>query len=147
MTKGETNAVNGRQIGIKDVNAGKVSFKGIEKIYVDSSEALDGKGLDYLNKSGAKEIKVHNNLTLENKDGGTLDLGKIKYDKKLTIKGGIVEGKVVDLATINALAALPNHDGMLSMFLSVLQAPVSSFARVVKAVADSRPDEGAQTAA
>lgn len=70
-----------------------------------------------------------------------------KKHKKLTIKGGIVEGKVVDLATINALAALPNHDGMLSMFLSVLQAPVSSFARVVKAVADSRSDEGAQTAA
>ena len=97
VTKGETNAVNGRQIGIKDVNAGKVSFKGIEKIYVDSSEALDGKGLDYLNKSGAKEIKPTSNLTLENKDGGTLDLGKIKYDKKLTIKAGNTKSDTVKL--------------------------------------------------
>ena len=97
VTEGETNAVNGRTIGIKDVNAGKVSFKGIEKIYVNSSEALDGKGLDYLNKSGAKEIKPTSNLTLENKDGGTLDLGKIKYDKKLTIKAGNTKSDTVKL--------------------------------------------------
>ena len=98
VTKGETNAVNGRQIGIKDVNAGKVSFKGIEKIYVDSSEALDGKGLDYLNKSGAKEIKLSSNLTLKNEGDGTLDLGKIKYnDKKLTIKAGNTKSDTVKL--------------------------------------------------
>ncbi|WP_276711424.1 hypothetical protein, partial [Campylobacter rectus] len=97
VTEGETGVVSGRTIGIKDVNAGKVSFKGIEKIYVDSSEALDGKGLDYLNKSGAKEIKPTSNLTLENKDGGTLDLGKIKYDKKLTIKAGNEKSDTVKL--------------------------------------------------
>ena len=97
VTEGETGVVSGRTIGIKDVNAGKVSFKGIEKIYVNSSEALDGKGLDYLNKSGAKEIKPTSNLTLENKDGGTLDLGKIKYDKKLTIKAGNTKSDTVKL--------------------------------------------------
>ena len=98
VTGGETGVVSGRTIGIKDVNAGKVSFKGIEKIYVNSDEALDGKGLDYLNKSGAKEIKPTSNLTLENKDGGTLDLGKIKYnDKKLTIKAGNTKSDTVKL--------------------------------------------------
>jgi len=66
-----------------------------------------------------------------------------KKHKNLVLKGGIVEGKVVDLDTINALAALPNREGMLSMLLSVLQAPVSSFARVVKAVADAKPADGA----
>ncbi|WP_039888250.1 DUF4398 domain-containing protein, partial [Campylobacter rectus] len=98
VTRGETGVANGRQIGIKDVNAGKVSFKGIEKIYVDSSEALDGKGLDYLNKSGAKEIKLSSNLTLKNEGDGTLDLGKIKYnDKKLTIKAGNTKSDTVKL--------------------------------------------------
>ena len=97
VTEGETGVANGRTIGIKDVNAGKVSFKGIEKIYVNSDEALDGKGLDYLNKSGAKEIKPTSDLTLENKDGGTLDLGKIKYDKKLTIKAGNTKSDTVKL--------------------------------------------------
>ena len=64
-----------------------------------------------------------------------------KYAKKhqaLVLKKGIVEGKVVDEAMIKELSLLPNRDGMLSMLLSCLQSPVSSFARVVKAVADAK---------
>jgi len=61
-----------------------------------------------------------------------------KKHKALILKGGIVEGKVVDENTVNELTALPNREGMLSMLLSVLNAPVSSFARVIQAVADSK---------
>ena len=66
-----------------------------------------------------------------------------KFAKKhkalvLKKKKGIVEGKVVDEATIKELSLLPNRDGMLSMLLSCLQSPVSSFARVVKAVAEAK---------
>ena len=69
-----------------------------------------------------------------------------KFAKKheaLVLKGGVVNGKVVDVETIKSLSALPNREGMLSMLLSVLNAPVSSFARVVKAVADAKPADGA----
>ena len=65
-----------------------------------------------------------------------------KKHKALVLKGGIVEGKVVDLNTIKELSALPNREGMLSMLLSVLQAPVSQFARAVNAVAETK-GEGA----
>ena len=61
-----------------------------------------------------------------------------KKHKNLVLKSGIVEGKVVDEATIKELSMLPNRDGMLSMLLSCLQSPVSSFARVVKAVAEAK---------
>ena len=61
-----------------------------------------------------------------------------KKHKALVLKSGIVEGKVVGLDVINELSLLPNRDGMLSMLLSCLQSPVSSFARVVKAVADAK---------
>ena len=61
-----------------------------------------------------------------------------KKHKALVLKKGIVEGKVVDEATIKELSALPNREGMLSMLLSCLQSPVSSFARVVKAVAEAK---------
>ena len=61
-----------------------------------------------------------------------------KKHKALILKSGIVEGKVVDENTIKELSLLPNRDGMLSMLLSCLQSPVSSFARVVKAVADAK---------
>ena len=78
-----------------------------------------------------------------------------KKHKALILKGGIVEGKVVDQKTINELSALPNREGMLSMLLSVLNAPLSSFARVVQAVAEARggapaeeaPEEAAEAAA
>ena len=61
-----------------------------------------------------------------------------KKHKALVLKSGIVEGKVVDEKTITELSLLPNREGMLSMLLSCLQSPVSSFARVVKAVADAK---------
>lgn len=63
-----------------------------------------------------------------------------KKHKALVVKGGIVEGRVIDAEGVNALAKLPNREGMLSMLLSVLQAPVSSFARAVQAVADQKND-------
>ena len=68
-----------------------------------------------------------------------------KKHKALVLKSGIVEGKVVDEKTIKELSLLPNRDGMLSMLLSCLQSPVSSFARVVKAVAEAK--EAGQPAA
>ena len=64
-----------------------------------------------------------------------------KKHEALVLKQGIVEGKVVSVETIKELSSLPNRDGMLSMLLSCLQSPVSSFARAVKAVADAK--EGA----
>ena len=60
-----------------------------------------------------------------------------KTHNKLVVKAGIVENKVVNDAEIKELAALPNKEGMLSMLLSCLQSPVSSFARAVQAVADA----------
>lgn len=61
-----------------------------------------------------------------------------KKHKALILKAGIVEGKVVDTDTIKELSNLPNREGMLSMLLSVLNAPISSFARAVNAVAEAR---------
>jgi large subunit ribosomal protein L10 len=66
-----------------------------------------------------------------------------KKHKALVLKGGIVEGKVVDEATIKELSALPNREGMLSMLLSVLNAPVSGFARAVNALAEARAEGAA----
>lgn len=59
-----------------------------------------------------------------------------KTADKLEIKGGIIEGKVASIEEITALAKLPNRDGLLSMLLSVLQAPVRNVAYAVKAVAE-----------
>ena len=62
----------------------------------------------------------------------------------VTVKAGIVEGEVMDAAGVKAIASLPNREGMLSMLLSVLQAPVRNVAYAVKAVADAQPAEAAE---
>lgn len=61
----------------------------------------------------------------------------------MEIKGGMIEGKVSELADIQALAKLPSRDGLLSMLVSVLQAPVRNVAYAVKAVADSKDEPAA----
>ena len=54
----------------------------------------------------------------------------------LEVKAGVIEGKVSSKEEIAAIASLPNREGLLSMLLSVLQAPVRNVAYAVKAVAD-----------
>lgn len=59
-----------------------------------------------------------------------------KKNEALKLKGGVVEGRVIGESEIKALAELPSREGLLSMLLSVLQAPVRNFALAVKAVAE-----------
>lgn len=63
-----------------------------------------------------------------------------KDAKNLEIKGGVIEGKVSSIDEIVALAKLPNREGLLSMLLSVLQAPVRNVAYAVNAVAESKEE-------
>mgnify|MGYP001036780208 FL=1 len=66
-----------------------------------------------------------------------------KDAKALEIKGGVIEGKVSSVEQITALAKLPNREGLLSMLLSVLQAPVRNVAYAVKAVAEKEDGDAA----
>ncbi len=61
-----------------------------------------------------------------------------KKVEALEIKAGVVEGKVSSKEEIEALAKLPSREGLLSMLLSVLQAPVRNTALAFKAVADQK---------
>ena len=61
-----------------------------------------------------------------------------KKVEDLEIKAGVVEGKVSSKEEIEALAKLPSREGLLSMLLSVLQAPVRYTALAIKAVADQK---------
>ena len=61
----------------------------------------------------------------------------------LEVKGGYMEGEVVSIETIQAVAKLPSRDGLLSMLLSVLQAPIRNTALAFKAVAEKKEEEDA----
>ena len=64
-----------------------------------------------------------------------------KKNEALEIKGGVIEGKVASLDQIKELADLPNYEGMVSMLLSVLQAPIRNLAYAVKSVSDQKEEE------
>ncbi|SDY24597.1 MULTISPECIES: 50S ribosomal protein L10 [Salimicrobium] len=66
-----------------------------------------------------------------------------KEHPNLEIKGGVVEGQVATLEQIQELATLPDYEGLVAMFLSVLQAPVRNLAYATQAIADQKEEESA----
>lgn len=66
-----------------------------------------------------------------------------KKNEHLEIKAGVIEGTIATAEDIKALAELPSREGLLSMLLSVLQAPMRNFAVVTKAVAEQKEEQGA----
>ncbi len=59
-----------------------------------------------------------------------------KKNPGLVIKAGVVDGKVLSVDEVKTVATLPDKNGMLSMLLSVLQAPIRNFAYAVKAIGE-----------
>ncbi len=66
-----------------------------------------------------------------------------KKHEALEIKSGVIEGNVASAEEIKALAELPSREGLLSMLLSVLQAPMRGLALAAKAVAEQKEEQGA----
>lgn len=64
-----------------------------------------------------------------------------KDHEALEIKAGVIEGSFVPAEDVKAIATLPSRDGLLSMLLSVLQAPVRNFAYAVKAIGEEKEKE------
>ena len=65
----------------------------------------------------------------------------IKDNKILTIKGGIAEGEVIDVAKVEALGALPSKEVLLSKVAYCFKAPLQKVAMVLEA--KRRKDEEA----
>ena len=57
---------------------------------------------------------------------------------KFTIKAGFMDGKVLSLDEIMALAELPSKEALQAQVLGTMLAPISSLAIVLKAIADEK---------
>lgn len=73
-----------------------------------------------------------------------------KTNPNLSIKGGMMDGRFVDAAQVEAIAALPSREGLIAMLLGtisnplvqtvrVLNAPMEAFARCVNQIAEQKP--------
>ena len=63
--------------------------------------------------------------------------------KKFVVKAGFMEGKAMNAAETNAIAKLPNREGMLSMFAGALTSTLSGLAVAMQAYADKQEEPAA----
>ena len=73
-----------------------------------------------------------------------------KLEGRFEIKGGFMEGKVVDMDTVNSLAAIPPLPMLQAQVLGTMLAPITGLAVVLKQIAekqgapDGEPAEAAE---
>ena len=70
----------------------------------------------------------------------------VKANESLKFKGGYIEGQWYDAETVTEIANLPGKEDLLSMLLSVLQAPLRNLAYSISQVAEQGPTEEAAPA-
>lgn len=117
-----------------------VSFRVIKNTMI--RRALDQNGVEY------NEELFHGPTALAfSEDDATAPARILKNFSKdaeaLTLKGGFYDGKELTIEEVERFASLPGREGLLSMLLSVLQAPVRNVAYAVKAVQDKAEEEEA----
>ena len=57
------------------------------------------------------------------------------------VKAGFLEGKAVDVATVESLAKLPSREVLLATVCNVFNAAIASFARAVQSIVDKNGAE------
>lgn len=142
-----------------------VDYKGINvaddtKLRKDLREA----GVDYSvvkNTLLSRAFEEANLTDLQSTLSGTTALATSKEDytaaarilcgfadksKTFEVKGGYLDGEVVDLATIISLSKLPSREVLLANVLGAFQAPIASFARAIQAIVDKGGVEACEPA-
>jgi len=130
-----------RGLTVAQISELRKSLKAVNASFNVYKNTLVTKASDELGYTELNQYLSGSNAYVFSKDvsDGAKVLAKFaKKNEALVIKAGLVEGRVMDANGIKAVAALPNREGLISMFLSCLQAPVRKFACTVKAVADSK---------
>ena len=70
-----------------------------------------------------------------------------KTAKNLEVKGGVVEGTVLDIKGLEEVSQIPSREILLGRLLGSMQSPVSNFARVIKQIAEKDGEGAAPTEA
>lgn len=66
-----------------------------------------------------------------------------KENEIITLKAGVLDGKVLSAAEMKTLASLPSRDEMLGTLLATFNAPISALARVLNSVREKKEEEAA----
>jgi large subunit ribosomal protein L10 len=85
-----------------------------------------------------KSLSGHVGIIFAHQDATVLIKGVVKYgeenDNSVTVLGGHVDGVLCTAADVEALAKLPDLNGMRAQFLGLLEAPMAQNVQVAQAV-------------
>jgi large subunit ribosomal protein L10 len=98
--------------------------------------ALNSNNLNELDEKleGTTAIALWSDDTFE----GAKLLSKQAESGSFAIKGGFMDGKVISVDTVNALAKLPPREVLIAQVLAGFNAPVAAFARVLNAIVEKQ---------
>ena len=138
---GSMTIVEYRGLTVAEISELKKSLKAVGASFTVYKNTLVTIASKELGHEGLHQYLTGSNAYVFSKEinAGPKVLAKFaKKNENLVIKAGFAEGKVMDAEGMKAIATLPDKNGLLSMFLSCLNAPIQKFAATVKAVADSK---------
>jgi large subunit ribosomal protein L10 len=84
-----------------------------------------------IREAGGNYHVVKNKLAAKSSEGTKVEA--VKDNAEFTFKLGIVDGKVIDVAQIDALAKLPGKEELFSKLLFLIQSPAQRLATVINA--------------
>lgn len=103
------------------------------KVYKNTMVNIALKELGY---EGYEEyLKGPNGFVFSNDDmaaGPRISVDFAKDNEKLVVKAGFIDGKVVDVEGVKAIAKLPTREVLIAQVLGGLNAPISGFANVLQ---------------
>lgn len=111
---------------------------GIEYAVIKNSiikRAIEGTSVEEI----SSVLEGNTAIALSNEDYTAAARILCKYaenHENFKIKSGFLDGKVVDVATIDSLAKLPSKEVLLATVCNAFQAPIAAFARAVQAIVD-----------
>jgi large subunit ribosomal protein L10 len=130
-----------RGLTVSELSELRKSLKAVDATFGVYKNTLVKIANDSLGHQELDEYLTGSNAYVFSKELSKGPKALVKFSKKhpkLVIKGGILEGKAADEKLVKEVSKLPDKNGMISMFLSCLQAPISKFAATVKAIVDKQ---------
>ena len=126
--------------GISDDTALRKELREAGVEYFVVKNTLLGRAIDGTDLADMKSVLEGTTaIALSNEDYTAAARILCKYAEShdnFKVKSGFLDGKVVDVATIDSLAKLPSKEVLLATVCSAFQAPIAAFARAVQAIVD-----------
>ena len=108
--------------------------------YMVQKNTLTGRACDEVGFSELKQyLSGMTAIAISEKDAVAPAKVLKEYAEKIdsfNILAGYVDGAVIDAATVNALAEIPNKETLIAKLLGSIQSPLYKFAYAIKAVCD-----------